>query len=283
MATIITGRDREVRFGPGLPTVIIGERINPTGRKKMATLLATGNLDVVEQEAISQKEAGADVLDVNVGAAEVDEVFLLPKAVQRSMETTGLPICIDSADVAAMEAALKAYPYKALINSVTGEERSLSRVLPLVSRFKAAVIGLTIDDNGIPQTAERRVEIACKIADRAASYGIPREDLVIDCLTLAASANPMSTPVTLQALRTITRELSLATAMGVSNISFGMPERKIINNAFLAMAIEAGLSAAIVDPTNEGLIYTILSSNFLSGKDDYARRFLTYYRAKPRN
>lgn len=280
MPTIVTGKDCEVKFGPGLPTVLIGERINPTGRKKLAARLATGGLDIVKEEAISQKLAGAEILDVNVGAPGVKEKTVLPRAVEMALEATGLPICIDSANVEAIKAVLSIYPYKALINSVTGEDKSLDTILPIVRESNAAVIGLTMDEKGIPKTASTRVEIAQKIADRAESYGIEREDVVIDCLALAAGADPTSALVSLETLRIVTNELSLSTAMGISNISFGMPERKIINNTFLSMAIEAGLSAAIVDPTHDAVVYTVLSSNLLTGKDEYARRLLSFYREK---
>lgn len=280
MPTIITGKEREVKFGPGLPTVIIGERINPTGHKKLAARLAEGDLGIVEQEASRQKLAGAEILDVNVGAPRVNEESLLPRAMERVLEVTGLPVCIDSANAQALKNALEICPYKPLINSVTGEEKSLDNILPLVRSYNTAVVGLTLDEKGIPKTTSDRVEIARKIADRAESYGIPPEDLVIDCLALAASADPTTALISLEAVRTITNELSLSTTMGVSNISFGMPERLAINNSFLAMAIEAGLSAAIVDPTNSSLVYTVLSSNFLTGKDEYANRFLSYYRAR---
>ncbi len=280
MPTIVTGRDGSVQFGVGLPTVIIGERINPTGRKKLAAALVAGNLGLVEQEARNQRNAGAQILDVNVGAPGVKEEILLPRAVELVAEVSGLPICIDSASPEALRAALEVYPHKALINSVTGEERSLSTVLPFVRDYGAAVIGLTIDDDGIPSTAARRVEVAEKIVETAESLGIPRENVVIDCLVLAVSANPDASLVTLEALRTISGQMSVSTAMGVSNISFGMPERMVVNSAFLSMAIEAGLSAAIVNPANDSLLYTILSSNLLMGRDEFAANFLSHYRSR---
>lgn len=280
MPTIVTGRDGSVQFGVGLPTVIIGERINPTGRKKLAAALVAGNLELVEQEARNQRNAGAQILDVNVGAPGVKEEILLPRAVELVAEVSGLPICIDSASPEALRAALEVYPHKALINSVTGEERSLSTVLPFVRDYGAAVIGLTIDDDGIPSTAARRVEVAEKIVETAESLGIPRENVVIDCLVLAVSANPDASLVTLEALRTISGQMSVSTAMGVSNISFGMPERMVVNSAFLSMAIEAGLSAAIVNPANDSLLYTILSSNLLMGRDEFAGNFLSHYRSR---
>ena len=280
MPTIVSGKEREVRFGPGLPTVAIGERINPTGLKKLAESLAKGDLDLLLQEAFKQKSAGADIIDVNVGVPGIEEGALLARAVKAVMAETGLPVCIDSADPEAIAAALKAYPYKALINSVTGEEKSLQSILPLVREYGAAVVVMPVDGNGIPKTASQRMAVAGKIVDRAESLGIPREDIVVDCLAIAASADMTSAMASIEAIRIATNELALSTTMGVSNISFGMPQRKIINNTFLAVAIEAGLSAAIVDPTDEPLLYTLLSANFLAGRDEYASKFLSYYRAR---
>jgi len=280
MPTVITGKASQVSFGPGLPVVIIGERINPTGRKQLSSQLQAGNLDILEKEAVRQKLAGAQILDINVGAANVDENVMLPRAVNTALEATGLPLCIDSANEKAIASALNEYPYKALINSVTGEEKSLASILPLAKRYNAAIIGLTVDDNGIPSEAPKRIEIASKILDRAEKLGIPREDVVIDCLAMAASADSTSALVTLDVIRSVTKDLQLSTTVGISNISFGMPERQRINISFLAMCIEAGLSAAIVDPTDQDLIYAALASSFLTGKDAYAERFLTYYREK---
>jgi len=280
MPTTISGPNGEIKFGTGLPTLIIGERINPTGRKKFGQQIASGDLSVIKDEAISQKNAGADVLDVNVGAAGVNEVALLPLAVKEALTAGDLPICVDSANVEALKAALAVYPYKALINSVNGEERSLSSVLPIVKHYGAAVIALTIDESGIPETVEGRIRIVERIVERAESYGISKDDIVVDCLTMAASSKPNSALVTLETLRILSKEFGLASAMGVSNVSFGMPQRDIITKGFLGMCIEAGLTAAIVNPETEGLVSTIYSADFLTGRDDYARKFLTHYRTK---
>lgn len=280
MATIVTSKDRKVEFGEGLPTVIIGERINPTGRKRLAEELSQGKFDVLIQEAVFQKEAGADILDVNVAVAGVDEPSILSKAVLNALEVSGLPICIDSSNPEALKKALEVYPYKALVNSVTGQEKSLKAVLPLVKKFAASVVGLTMDDNGIPKTADKRFDVAKRIVEVAESYGIPREDIVIDCLCLAQAAEANSGVVTLETLRRVSRDLGVATVLGVSNISFGMPHRKIINLSFLSQAISQGLNAAIVDPTIKGVVETILASDFLAGRDAYGRRYLKYYREK---
>lgn len=280
MATIVDSKDRKVEFGEGLSTVIIGERINPTGKKRLSEDFSQGKFDVLAQEALSQKEAGADILDVNVAASGVDEITILPKAVLRVLEVSGLPVCIDSSNPEALKRALEVYPYKALVNSVTGQEKSLKAVLPLVKKFGASVVGLTMDDSGIPKTADRRFDVAKRIIEVAISYGIPKEDIVIDCLCLAQAAETNSAVVTLEALARVSRELGVATVLGVSNISFGMPHRKIINLSFLAQAISQGLNAAIVDPTIKGVVETILASDFLAGKDSQGKRYLKCYREK---
>ena len=280
MATIVTSKDRKVEFGEGLPTVIIGERINPTGKKRLAEDFSKGKFDVLVQEALSQKEAGADILDVNVAASGVDEITILPKTVLKVLEVSELPVCIDSSNPEALKKALEVYPYKALVNSVTGQEKSLKAVLPLVKKFGACVVGLTMDDSGIPKTADKRFDVAKRIIETAESYGIPREDIVIDCLCLTQAAETNSAVVTLETLIRVSRELGVATVLGVSNISFGMPDRKIINLSFLAQAISQGLSVAIVDPTIEGVVETILASDFLAGRDSYGKRYLKYYRRK---
>ena len=280
MATIVTSKNRKVEFGKGLPTAIIGERINPTGKKKLAEDLSKGKFDVLVQEALSQKEAGADILDVNVAVSGVDEITILPKAVLKVLEVSGLPVCIDSSNPEALKKALEVYPYKALVNSVTGQEKSLKAVLPLVKKFGASVVGLTMDDSGIPKTADKRFAVAKRIIEVAESYGVPREDIVIDCLCLTQATETNSAVVTLKTLTRVSRELGVTTVLGVSNISFGMPDRKIINLSFLSQAISQGLNVAIVDPTIEGMVETILASDFLAGRDSYGRRYLKYYREK---
>lgn len=280
MSTIVTCKDRKVEFGEGLPTAVIGERINPTGKKRLAEDFSRGKLDVLVQEALSQKEAGADILDVNVAASGADETTMLSKAVLKVLEVSELPVSIDSSNPEALKKALQVYPYKALVNSVTGQEKSLKAVLPLVKKFEASVVGLTMDDSGIPKTEDKRFDVAKRIIEAAESYGIPREDIVIDCLCLAQAAEANSGAVTLETLRRVSRELGVATVLGVSNISFGMPDRKIINLSFLSQAISQGLNAAIVDPTIEGMVETILASDFLAGRDSYGRKYLKYYREK---
>jgi len=281
--TILKSAKKTVIISPERPTVLIGERINPTGKKKLAAALAEGNLEIVRQEALAQVEAGADVLDVNVGAAGVDEVALLPKAVRLVMETVDAPLCIDSANGEALRAALTVYKQlapdgKPLINSVNGEEASLNRVLPLVAEYKTAVIGLAMDETGIPPTPEKRLAVARRIVERAEALGIPRQDVVIDCLALTVGAESQAGLVTLDAIRLVRAELGVNLTLGASNVSFGLPEREVINWAFLAMTIQNGVNCPIVDA--EKVQPTILATDLLLGRDSYAMRYLKAYKRR---
>ena len=283
METILKSRQKTVTISPQTPTVLIGERINPTGKKRLAAALAAGDLDIVRQEALAQVEAGADVLDVNVGAAGVDEVTLLPKAVRLVMETVEAPVCIDSANPEALRAALVTYRQlapegKPLINSVNGEEARLKGVLPLVAEYGTAVIGLAMDDDGIPPTPDRRLAVARKIVERATVLGIPREDVLIDCLALTVGADSRAALVTLEAIRLVRQELGVNMTLGASNVSFGLPERETINWAMLAMAIQNGVNCPIVDAAK--VRPAILAADLLLGRDDYARRYLKAYRQR---
>ncbi|NLV74876.1 MAG: dihydropteroate synthase [Chloroflexi bacterium] len=276
METILRSARTEVTISPDNATVLIGERINPTGKKLLAASLVAGDMSRVRKLAESQIAEGAAVLDINVGAAGVDEVAMLPAAVQAVMEVTDVPLCIDSANAAALRAALEVYPGKALVNSVNGEEASLARVLPLVKEFGAAVIALTMDDDGIPTDADKRTAIGHKIIARAEALGIPREDVLIDCLALTVSADTSAALTTLESIRRVRAELGVNQTLGASNISFGLPDRDAINDVFLAMAIAAGVNAPIVNP---GLSRkTILISDMLLGHDEFALNYVTYYR-----
>ncbi len=283
METVLRSARKTVVIGPDRPTVLIGERINPTGKKRLAAALGEGNLDIVRQEAEAQVEAGADVLDVNVGAAGVDEVDLLPKAVKLVAETVDVPLCVDSANPNALRAALTAYRElvpngKPLVNSVNGEEASLSRVLPLVAEFGAAVIGLAMDEQGIPPTAEGRLAVARRIVERAEAVGIPREDVVIDCLALTVGADSRAGLVTLDAIRMVREELGVNMTLGASNVSFGLPERETINWVFLALAIQHGVNCPIVDVAK--VRPAILATDLILGRDDYAMRYLKDYKKR---
>ncbi len=278
METVVTGNGTEVKFGQGLPTVIIGERINPTGRKALAEELKKGKLDIVREDAVKQTEAGAGIIDVNVGAVEVDEVEMLPRAVKVVMEASDQPICIDSANPAAIKAALEVYPHKALINSVNGEEKSLEEVLPLVRESGSAVVCLTMDEDGIPDNAQKRFEIAEKILERAESLGIKREDLVFDCLVMPNSTNSDSAKITLETQNRVAREFGTSITGGYSNISFGMPDRDLLNIHFLTMGIINGLCAPIADPLIKGIFKAVKAADFLAGRDQYGMNYIKSYR-----
>jgi 5-methyltetrahydrofolate--homocysteine methyltransferase len=283
MQTILKGLGKKVVIEDGRPTVLLGERINPTGKKKLAAALGVADLEIVRQEALAQVEAGADILDVNVGAAGVDEVDLLPKAVKLVLATVQVPIAIDSPNREALAAALAMHKElnpdgRPLINSVNGEEASMAKVLPLVAEYGTAVIGLCMDDNGIPDTPQGRLAVAKKIVERAESYGIGREDFLIDCLALTVGADSKAAWTTLEAIRIVKEELGVNLALGASNVSFGLPERETINGIFLGMAVARGLNCPIVDAAK--VRPYILAADLALGRDDYAMRYLKAYRQR---
>jgi 5-methyltetrahydrofolate--homocysteine methyltransferase len=278
METKVSSPSKEVIIGDNQPTVLIGERINPTGKKKLAEALKAGDLEIVRKEALAQTQAGADIIDVNVGVFGINEAALLPKAVQAVMETVDTPLCLDSSNPDALEAALKVYKGKPLVNSVTGEEHSLKRVLPLIKKYGAAVIGLVQDEDGIPKDAEGRVRIAHKIVEKVEAAGIPREDLVIDCLAFAVGAEPASGAAVMEAIRRIKAELGVNMTMGASNVSFGLPDRELLNNAFVVMATAAGATCLIVDVAKVRSI--ILAADLVLGRDKRARRYIEAYRQR---
>jgi 5-methyltetrahydrofolate--homocysteine methyltransferase len=281
METVLRGTGKKVVISDDHPTVIVGERINPTGKKKLSAALVEGDLSIVQKEALEQVAAGADVLDINVGAAGVDELDLLPKAVKLVIETVDVPLCIDTADIEAMAAALAVHKElipdgKPLINSVNGEEERLDGVLPLVAEYGAAVIGLCMDDDGIPEEPDRRLSVARKIVERAEAVGVPRQDIVIDCLALTMGADSKAGWKTLEAIRLVKKELGVNLALGASNISFGLPSRETINGAFIAMAIYVGLNAPIVDAAK--VRPHILAADLAMGRDEYAMRYIKGFR-----
>lgn len=281
METRISGAEKQVVIGDKRPTVLIGERINPTGKKKMSEALKAGDLEIIGNEARAQAEAGADIIDVNINAIGVDEVTMLPRAVQAVMATVDIPLCLDSPNPEALEAALKVYHGKPLINSVTGEEHSLDKILPLVKKYGTAVIGLTQDDNGVPAGSEQRAAIARKIVERAEAMGIPREDIVIDCLALAVGADPTSGLVAIETAHLIRAELGVNLTLGVSNISFGLPDRNLISNAFVSIAIAAGITCLIVDVAKVRPF--VLAADVILGTDNYAMRYIKAYRDTIKN
>lgn len=278
METRISRDSKEVVISNTRPTVLIGERINPSGKKKLTESLLAGNLDIVKSEAIAQLEAGADIIDVNVGAFGIDEVTMLPQAVKAVMDVVDIPLCIDSAKPEALAAALKVYKGKPLINSVSGEERSLKAVLPLVKEYGAAVVGLLQDDEGIPKNIERRLMIASRIIDRATAIGIPPEDIVIDCLTIAVGAEPNAGPTVIETIRGVCSEWGVNLTLGASNVSFGLPDRNLLNHAFVAIAIASGVTSLIVDVAK--VRPAILAADLLMAKDKRARRYIEAFRSK---
>ena len=278
METVVTGKGTEVRFGLTLPTVIIAERINPTGRKDLAQELKQGKFDIVREDAIKQTEAGAHIIDINVGAVGVDEVEVLPRAVKMVMEVTNQPICLDSVNPKAIKAALEVYPYKAIINSVSGKEESLEEILPMVKDSGSAVVCLTMDDNGIPDGVEKRFEIAKKIIKRAESAGIKREDLVFDCLVMTNAVDSNAGRITLETQRRIADEFGVSITGGYSNISFGMPNRDLLNIHFITMGIASGLCAVITDPLISGIHWAMKAADFLAGRDPYGMNYISYSR-----
>ena len=278
METKVSSATKEVIISGNLPTRLIGERINPSGRKKLTEALQSGNLDMVRREAIAQVKAGADIIDVNVGATGIDEVDLLPKAVKIVMEAVDVPICIDAESPKALEAALKIYKGKPIVNSVKGEKKSLETVLPLIKEYGAVVIGLTIDDDGLPKTADRRVSIAGKIIERAEKLGIPRQDVIIDTLAMAIAADSKAAMPVLEAIRRIAAEFGVNQTLGASNISFNLPDRELLNVAFLGAVIAAGVTCPIVDAAK--VRPAILSVDLVLGRDNYAQRYIRAFRQR---
>lgn len=256
---------------------IIGERINPTGKKLFKEALRKGDIDYILTQGIEQVQAGAEILDVNVGLPEIDEKEMMVKAVKALQGVLDVPLQLDSTIPEVLEAGLRAYAGKAIVNSVNGDEESLETVLPLVKKYGAAVVGLTLDKNGIPKTAEERIAIACRILDRALALGIRREDVYIDCLTLTASAEQAGAAETLKALRIVKEELGLKTVLGVSNISFGLPSRELVNHTFLAMALANGLDLPIINPNAQVMTGVVRAYRLLENIDKNAGAFIAAY------
>ena len=277
--TLVSSYTHAVRIGE--TPLIVGERINPTGKKRFKEALKNDEISYILGEGIAQQDAGAQLLDVNVGMPGIDEPAMLVKAVTRLQAVIDLPLQIDTSHVDAMEQALRRYNGKPLINSVSGKEESMRAVFPLVRKYGGTVVGLALDDSGIPATAEGRVAIARRIIDTAAEYGIPRKDVVIDGLTLTVSAEPESANVTLETLRRVKKELGVCTTLGVSNISFGLPKREIINSVFFTCALSAGLDCAIINPKSEAMMNAYYSYRALCGCDAGCGDYIARYSAAP--
>jgi 5-methyltetrahydrofolate--homocysteine methyltransferase len=278
METILRSRTNEVKIDPQGPVIMIGEKINPTGHKRLAEALKADDFGYVRELAGRQIEHGAHVLDVNVGVPGLDEVDLLPRMVKRIASEFDVPLCLDSGNPAALAAGLQEAPGKPLVNSVNGEKQRLESVLPLVRERQAAVIGLTMDDQGIPSDPERRLAIAEAIVNRAVQLGIPKEDVVIDTLVLTVGADQKAAKVTLRTIELVRERLGVNVNLGASNVSFGLPDRQTINQAFLALAIGAGANCMITDPMK--LSPTILACDLLLGKDPYGKRYIVSTRKR---
>lgn len=280
METRLSNKDHSVVISPDSPFTIIGERINPTRRKKLAASMSEGDFSMVQEEARRQVEAGAQVLDVNAGIPGADEPALLRGAVLAVLEVVQVPLCLDTANPDALEAALKVYPGKALINSTTAEPHMMERVFPLAKEYNAAVIGVITDEKGIPATPADRLAVAQKLIDKAAVFGIPPEDIIIDPLALTVGADHNAGRVTLDSLQLIRDELGVNLSLGASNVSFGLPDRKIINVAYLALAIARGMTTAITDPVVPEIQTTLLACDLLMGRDEYSMRWIKAFRKR---
>ncbi len=285
METILKSKTKTVIISPDHPFVTIGERINPTGRKKLAEELAAGDFSRVKADALAQVEAGAQVLDVNSGVPGADEPAIMRQAVQTVMETVDVPLCFDSPNPDALEAALSIYTgkgleYKALINSTTGEDAALNRVLPLAQKYGAAIIALCNDERGPVQDPLVRLEIARKIIARAAEFGIPQNDILFDPLVMTVGADSNAGKVTLDTLALIRRELGMNLVAGASNVSFGLPDRPALNAAFIAMAMTNGLDCAITNPLEPVVHTAILAADLLLGHDAYGGKWIKAFRKR---
>ncbi len=277
MYTLLKTDKKEVVIGIDKPFVIIGEKINPTGIKKLGQALVDGNMDYVKQLAIRQVAWGADVLDINVGHPQIDEAAIIPMVVEAVKSVVDVPLCIDSNEPKILEAGLRVAPGKPLVNSVNGEEKQLASVLPIVKERGAAVIGLTIADEGIPPTAEGRLAAAGRIIERAVKMGIPIEDIIIDPLVMTVGHNSMAATITIRTIELIKKEYGVNMSLGASNVSFGLPDRHSVNAAFLTLAMQAGATCSITDAIKLG--GAIRATDLLLGRDANSMRYLKYFRA----
>ena len=279
--TIVRSATKEVVIGFDRPFVVIGERINPTGRKILAEEMAAGDFSRVERDAIAQVAAGAHMLDVNAGIPLADEPAILAKTVQLVQSITDVPLSIDSSIVAALEAGLSVYKGKPLVNSVTGEEERLESVLPLVKKYGAAVVAISNDETGISEDIDVRFAIAKKIVERAADHGIPARDVVVDPLVMPIGAINQAGVQAMQLIRRLREELEVNTTCGASNISFGLPARGGVNAAFLCMAIGAGMTSAITNPCHEEILRAVMGADVMMGNDPACARWIRRFREAP--
>jgi 5-methyltetrahydrofolate--homocysteine methyltransferase len=279
MDTILRSATKTVTIGAGHPFCIIGERINPTGRKRLAEELKAGDHSTVVADTHAQVAAGADMLDVNAGIPLVDEAELLSAMLAAIQAESDVPLCIDSSVIEALEAGLSVYEGKALVNSVTGEDERLAEILPLVAKYGAAVVGLANDETGIPETPQQRLDIARKIVDAAADHGIGIEDVVIDPLAMTVGAATDAVTTTLETIRLIRDELGVNMSLGASNVSFGLPQRHVLNAAFLPMAMSVGLTSAIMS-TASVCVESVRAADLLLGSDPWGSSWIAAHRAR---
>jgi len=280
MHSILRSASKEVVIGHDVPFIIIGERINPTGRKKFQEQLRAGDLSQIEIDVQQQVDGGADVLDVNMGVPLTDEPELLSKAIKLVQSKTDLPICIDSSVIEALDAGLKAYEGKALVNSMTGEDDRMEAILPLVKEHKAVIMALSNDETGIPATAKERLDITEKIVRTVEKFGIPLEDLVIDPLAMTVGADTEAVKITLETIHLIKDRFGLNMSMGASNVSFGLPNRHAVNASFLPMAMAAGLTSAIMDARTKEIVTSVRAADLLLGNDAWGANWISAFRAQ---
>jgi len=276
--TVISSATKEVRIGFDRPFVVIGERINPTGRKLLAEEMKNGDYSRVESDALAQVAAGAHMLDVNAGIPLADEPAILAEAIQLVQSITDVPLSIDSSIVKALESGLSVYQGKALVNSVTGEDEVLEVVLPLVAKYGAAVVAISNDETGISEDPNVRFDVAKKIVERASDYGIPHEDVVVDPLVMPIGAINSAGKQVMHIVRRLREELKVNTTCGASNVSFGLPNRNGVNSAFLTMAISAGMTSAITSPLHEEVMQAVLGADVMMGNDPDCKNWIRKYR-----
>ena len=276
--TIISSATKEIRIGFNQPFVIIGERINPTGRKMLAKEMAEGDFSRVEKDALAQVAAGAHMLDVNAGIPLADEPGILAETIKLVQSLTDVPLSIDSSIVAALEAGLEVYQGKALLNSVTGEEERLESVLPLVKKYKCAVVAISNDETGISEDPDVRFEVAKKIVERAEDLGIQRADVVVDPLVMPIGAMGTAGVQVMQLVRRLREDLKVNTTCGASNVSFGLPNRDGVNAAFLTMAMASGLTSAITNPLHDSIMQAVMGGDVMLGKDSNCANWIRKYR-----
>ncbi|MBQ7215346.1 MAG: homocysteine S-methyltransferase family protein [Synergistaceae bacterium] len=277
--TVVCSPSRVVTFGKRF--VVIGERLNPTGKKKLQQALRSGDMDYILREAVKQQDQNADILDLNAGLPDIDEPAVLTQALTEIQGIVSLPVQIDSSDHKALESAARAYNGKPLLNSVNGKPESLEHVLPVAKKYGACVLGLTLDEHGIPETADQRLSIARRIVDEAEKLGIPRRNILIDCLTLTASAQQKLVPETLKAIRLVKQELGVRTILGLSNVSFGLPRRPLVNRTMMTAAMMSGLDGAIINPGDADLQETLHAWNLLTGDEEDMQEYIAYCEKHP--